>query len=75
MLLTGVTWQAPHKLNAIAIPDIYHSNIVIIFRMASSSGTTITDNQIDIQSGRMYCTIPKGTLNVMAMANCVFGAG
>ena len=62
MLFTGVAWQACHKFRGIFILDINHSNIVTIFRMASHSGTSIPEVQIDLQSGRMSCILPKGTL-------------
>ena len=33
----------------------------------------VTDVQIDFQSGRMSCNLPKGILEVIIMANCDWG--
>ena len=45
----------------------------IFFRMASSNVISITDVLIDFQSGRMFCTLPKGTLEVAILTNSDWG--
>ena len=41
--------------------------------MSSVNVTNITDVQINFQSGRMSCTVPTGTVEVVIFAHCDWG--
>ena len=71
MLLTGVTWQDPHKLNAIAMQDIYHFlQHCNFFEKGIFHWNHYCWCSDWLLIGRMSCTLPKNTLDIVVMTNC-----